>query len=251
MNVVRTELGLAKTDKRFPKKGTCMASTAAASTPARSSNTRCCDHFPWCLEWGDELKRLFDGYVDRKEAAGVLDYDDLLLYWHALLEDPKAGPIVRGLFDCVLVDEYQDTNTLQAEILYRLSPRGQGLTVVGDDAQSIYSFRAATVRNILDFPKHYPGATVVTLEQNYRSTQPILEATNRRDRPGRRALSPRTSGPSAARGSGRCWSPARTKTSRRTTSSARSWNTARRASTCGGRRCCFGRRITACCWRPS
>ena len=79
----------------------------------------------------------------------------------------------------MLVDEYQDTNTLQAEILYRLSPEGKGLTVVGDDAQSIYAFRAATVRNILDFPKHYPNATIVTLEQNYRSTQPILEATNR------------------------------------------------------------------------
>ena len=85
----------------------------------------------------------------------------------------------RPLFDCVLVDEYQDTNTLQADILYLLSPEGKGLTVVGDDAQSIYAFRAATVRNILDFPKHYPNATIVTLEQNYRSTQPILEATNR------------------------------------------------------------------------
>ena len=79
------------------------------------------------------------------------------------------------MFDCVLVDEYQDTNALQAEILYRLSPDGRGLTVVGDDAQSIYAFRAATVRNILDFPKHYPDTTVVALEQNYRSTQPILE----------------------------------------------------------------------------
>ena len=86
--------------------------------------------------------------------------------------------MVRKLFDCVLVDEYQDTNVLQAEILYGLSPTGKGLTVVGDDAQSIYSFRAATVRNILDFPKHYTDTTVVTLEQNYRSTQPILGATN-------------------------------------------------------------------------
>ena len=78
----------------------------------------------------------------------------------------------------MLVDEYQDTNTLQAEILYGLSPEGKGLTVVGDDAQSIYAFRAATVRNILDFPKHYKNTTIVTLEQNYRSTQPILDATN-------------------------------------------------------------------------
>ena len=94
------------------------------------------------------------------------------------MSDPKAGEAVRAQFDGVLVDEYQDTNTLQAEILYQLRPDGNGLTVVGDDAQSIYSFRAATVRNILDFPQHYPDATVVTLEQNYRSTEPILEATN-------------------------------------------------------------------------
>ena len=135
--------------------------------------------FSWCRDWAEDLKRLLDGYVDRKEAAAVLDYDDLLLYWHALLSDPQAGPAVRKQFDCVLVDEYQDTNALQADILYLLSPQGQGLTVVGDDAQSIYSFRAATVRNILDFPKHYPDATLVTLEQNYRSTLPILEAANR------------------------------------------------------------------------
>jgi DNA helicase-2/ATP-dependent DNA helicase PcrA len=195
MNVVRTEFDLGKIDKRFPKKGTCMA-IYSRCVNAREKLDRVLDeHFTWCRDWQDELKRLFDGYVDRKEAAGVLDYDDLLLFWHALLaggKDGKAaewatggtaardpGDAIRGLFDCVLVDEYQDTNTLQADILYGLSPQGRGLTVVGDDAQSIYAFRAATVRNILDFPKHYPGATIVTLEQNYRSSQPILEATNR------------------------------------------------------------------------
>ncbi len=161
----------------------------------------------------------------------MLDYDDLLLYWHALLDDPTAGPIVRKLFDCVLVDEYQDTNTLQAEILYRLSPEGKGLTVVGDDAQSIYSFRAATVRNILDFPKHYPDTTIVTLEQNYRSTQPILEATNRVIGAGPRAIHQEPLVPAGARASGPCWSPARTRTSRPNTSSARFSNIARRAST--------------------
>ncbi len=179
LNVVRTELGLAKTDRRFPKKGTCMAIYSRCVNAREKLEQALAGHFPWCRDWADELKRLLDGYVDRKEAAAVLDYDDLLLYWHALLDDPQAGPAVRKQFDCVLVDEYQDTNALQAEILYRLSPEGKGLTVVGDDAQSIYSFRAATVRNILDFPKHYPSATIVTLEQNYRSTCPILEAANR------------------------------------------------------------------------
>jgi DNA helicase-2/ATP-dependent DNA helicase PcrA len=178
MNVVRTELGLSKTGRRFPKKGTCMDIYSRCVNAREKLENALVRHFPWCLEWGDELKRLFSGYVDRKEACGVLDYDDLLLYWHGLLEDPQAGPIVRGQFDCVLVDEYQDTNVLQAEIVYQLSPGGRGVTVVGDDAQSIYSFRAATVRNILDLPKHYADTKLIRLEQNYRSTQPILEATN-------------------------------------------------------------------------
>jgi DNA helicase-2/ATP-dependent DNA helicase PcrA len=178
LNVIRTELGLAKSDRRFPKKGTCL-DIHSRRVNSRQNLAEVLDlHYPWCKEWADELKKLFDAYVDRKESASVLDYDDLLLYWHALLEDPASGDAVRKQFDRVLVDEYQDTNLLQAEILYRLCPDGKGLTVVGDDAQSIYSFRAATVRNILDFPKHYPRTTVVTLEQNYRSSQPILKATN-------------------------------------------------------------------------
>lgn len=178
LNVVRTDLGLAKTDRRFPKKGTCMDIYSRCVNARQKLEHVLATGYPWCQEWADELKRLFDAYVDRKESAGVLDYDDLLLYWHALLADPGAGETVRKRFDRVLVDEYQDTNVLQAEILYQLCPDGKGLTVVGDDAQSIYSFRAATVRNILDFPKHYAGTTIVTLEQNYRSTQPILTATN-------------------------------------------------------------------------
>ncbi|MDZ7617859.1 MAG: ATP-dependent helicase [Patescibacteria group bacterium] len=178
VNVVRTELGLAKVDKRFPHKGTCLAIYSRCINARQPLGDVLRHHFPWCEEWAKELKLLFNAYVDRKEAGGVLDYDDLLLYWHALLNDEAAGQAVRGMFDCVLVDEYQDTNTLQAEIVYRMSPGGQGLTVVGDDAQSIYAFRAATVRNILDLPKHYPNTCVVTLVQNYRSTQPILDATN-------------------------------------------------------------------------
>jgi len=135
-------------------------------------------HFPWCKDNVDDLRRLFAAYVDRKEAQSVLDYDDLLLFWHGLLSDKRAARSIRSRFACVLVDEYQDTNRLQADILQMLCPGGQNLTAVGDDAQAIYSFRAATVRNILDFPEEYPGTTVVTLEQNYRSTQPILDATN-------------------------------------------------------------------------
>ncbi len=178
INVVRTELGLAKTDKRFPKKGTCMAIYSRSVNAGQKLEKVLTAAFPWCKQWADELKMLFEAYVDRKEAGGILDYDDLLLYWRELLADRHTGGAIRKMFDCVLVDEYQDTNALQADILYLLSPQGKGLSVVGDDAQSIYAFRAATVRNILDFPKHYDNTTIVTLEQNYRSTQPILKATN-------------------------------------------------------------------------
>jgi DNA helicase-2/ATP-dependent DNA helicase PcrA len=179
IQVVRSELGLAKTDRRFPHKGTCMAIYSRCVNSREKLGQVLDTRFPWCHDDADDLKRLFDAYVDRKETAGILDYDDLLVYWHSLLTDPEAGPQVRALFDHVLVDEYQDTNVLQAEILYALRPDGRGLTVVGDDAQAIYSFRAASIRNILDFPKHYPDSVHITLEQNYRSTQPILEASNR------------------------------------------------------------------------
>jgi DNA helicase-2/ATP-dependent DNA helicase PcrA len=125
------------------------------------------------------LRVLFARYVESKQKQSVLDYDDLLLYWSMMAEEPTIAADLAGRFDHVLVDEYQDTNRLQASILLALKPDGRGLTVVGDDAQSIYSFRGATVRNILDFPKRFnPPAKQVTLERNYRSTQPILAASN-------------------------------------------------------------------------
>src|ERR1700757_258877 len=137
------------------------------------------DFSPWCEEWEAELKRLFTAYVAAKQHDDVLDYDDLLLYWREAARIPAIAAQMRMLFDHILVDEYQDTNRLQAAILMALAPDGAGLTVVGDDAQSIYGFRAATVRNILDFPGQFsPPAAVVALEQNYRSTQPILDAAN-------------------------------------------------------------------------
>ena len=190
MHVVRAELGLGDNDSkkqgrrkrqdatRFPLKGTCLSIYSRAVNTQRPLKKVLQKDFPWCEEHEAKLKRLFSAYVDRKEESTVLDYDDLLLFWRALMKDPDVGSKIRKKFDCVLVDEYQDTNRVQADVLKGLSPDGEGLTVVGDDAQSIYSFRAADVRNILDFPEEYPGTTIVTLEQNYRSTQPILDATN-------------------------------------------------------------------------
>lgn len=179
MNLARHELGLSATKQRFPQKGTCLAIySAAVNTQAPLAEVLQAS-FPWCTEWEDELKRLFRAYVEAKQAQQVLDYDDLLLYWAQMVADPVLGAEIGGLFDHVLVDEYQDTNHLQASILLAMKPDGRGLTVVGDDAQSIYAFRGATVRNILDFPAAFePPAQVVTLEQNYRSTKPILEAAN-------------------------------------------------------------------------
>jgi DNA helicase-2/ATP-dependent DNA helicase PcrA len=179
LDVVRTELNLAKTEARFPKKGTCLAIYSACVNARRPIAEVIQDQFPWCEPWVDELKKLFQAFADRKDRAALLDYDDLLLFWSGLMRDATAGPLVRERFDCVLVDEYQDTNRLQAEIIAGLSPSGEGLTVVGDDAQSIYAFRAATVRNILDFPQQFPGTTVVKLEQNYRSTPEVVAVSNR------------------------------------------------------------------------
>jgi len=179
LNLVRHELGLSSTHRRFPQKGTCLAIYSAAVNTCVPLGEVSQSGFPWCVEWEEELKRLFRAYVEAKQAQQVLDYDDLLLYWAQMVAEPALGAEIGGLFDHVLVDEYQDTNHLQAAILLAMKPDGRGLTVVGDDAQSIYAFRGATVRNILDFPGAFtPPATVVTLEQNYRSTRPILAAAN-------------------------------------------------------------------------
>jgi DNA helicase-2/ATP-dependent DNA helicase PcrA len=179
MNLVRHELDLSRTDSRFPTKGTCLAIYSRAVNAEAPLEQVLGKAFPWCANWAAELKRLFAAYVEAKQRQNVLDYDDLLLYLAHMLAEPGFSAEIGARFDHVLVDEYQDTNRLQASILLALKPDGRGLTVVGDDAQSIYSFRAATVRNILDFPGHFtPPARVVTLEQNYRSTQPILAASN-------------------------------------------------------------------------
>jgi DNA helicase-2/ATP-dependent DNA helicase PcrA len=177
--LVRHDLGLSATKNRFPTKATCLAvysRTVNSEAPLGEVLART---FPWCAPWEPELRKLFEAYVGAKQAQNVLDYDDLLLYWSQMLTEPALAREVGERFDHVLVDEYQDTNRLQASILHALKPDGRGVTVVGDDAQSIYSFRAATVRNILDFPQQFaPAARVVTLDRNYRSTRPILDASN-------------------------------------------------------------------------
>ena len=179
MDVVRHELGLSGRARRFPKKDTCLAIySRCVNTQAPLARTLD-EAYPWCGDWSDELTTLFRAYVERKQQHQALDYDDLLLYWFHLVAEAEFAEEIGSWFDHILVDEYQDTNVLQASVLRALKPTGRGLTVVGDDAQSIYSFRAAEVANILDFPDQYvPAAGVITLEQNYRSTQSILDSAN-------------------------------------------------------------------------
>ena len=179
MNLIRHELDLASQEKRFPRKQTCLDIYSRAVNGTDELAAVLEKHFPWCGEWEADLRRLFARYVARKQERNVLDYDDLLLYWAKLVSDAGLAAEIGGQFDHILVDEYQDTNPLQARILRGMRKTNNNVMVVGDDAQSIYGFRAATVRNMLDFPKQFPGTTIITLEENYRSVTPILETTNR------------------------------------------------------------------------
>jgi DNA helicase II / ATP-dependent DNA helicase PcrA len=178
MAQARSTLGLAETAQRFPLPATCLAIhsravNADAALPALLEQV-----WPWCLPWAGDLARLFAAYAQAKARQALLDYDDLLLAWATALDDRRIAAATGARFDQVLVDEYQDTNRLQAAILERLKPDGRGLTVVGDDAQSIYAFRAAEWRNMLDFPARFPGAATLTLDQNYRATPALLAASN-------------------------------------------------------------------------
>jgi DNA helicase II / ATP-dependent DNA helicase PcrA len=176
---LRTELGFAAKAQRFPRKDTCLAIYSHRVNTQKLLKETLETQFPWCIQWEADLTQLYRAYVERKQHYSLLDYDDLLLYWHVLMSEPSMAKHVSGHFDHVLVDEYQDTNRLQAEILDALKPDGYGLTVVGDDAQAIYSFRAAAVENIVGFPLRYtPNAEVIPLGQNYRSTQAVLDAAN-------------------------------------------------------------------------
>ncbi len=175
--LLRAELGFAEAKTRFPRKETIAAIYSRAVNGQEKLTRVLEERFPWCQDHGDELKEIFRGYTERKRRHNVVDFDDLLLYWRALLDSPAAGTVA-AMFDHVLVDEYQDTNRIQADLLRLLCGTAGNVTVVGDDAQSIYSFRAATVENITEFPEVFPGTTVIKLEQNYRSTPQILDVAN-------------------------------------------------------------------------
>ncbi|MEZ0235069.1 MAG: ATP-dependent helicase [Actinomycetota bacterium] len=180
MNLLRDDLGFSARERRFPRKETLAGIYSRTVNAGERLGDVLKRHYPWCLDEADGIREIFAAYTERKRSQHTLDYDDLLLFWKALVtSDATRGPLSE-MFDHVLVDEYQDTNALQADILEGLRPHGtaRNLTVVGDDAQAIYGFRAATVRNILEFPSRFPEAAIVRLEQNFRSTPTILDASN-------------------------------------------------------------------------
>jgi DNA helicase-2/ATP-dependent DNA helicase PcrA len=178
LDMMRQERGHAASARRFPRAQTMLdiySRTVNAQTPLAEVLA---EAFPWCEEHRDALAETFRAYVERKRELGVLDLDDLLLYWRALAGDEVLGPRLAGIFEHVLVDEYQDVNGLQVDILKGLRAGRPELTVVGDDFQAIYGFRAASARHILDFPERFPESTVLKLERNYRSSSPILDVAN-------------------------------------------------------------------------
>jgi DNA helicase-2/ATP-dependent DNA helicase PcrA len=179
MQLSRSQLGYAQKSKRFPKKETLQYVYSRHINTGFSVDDIIREEYPQFIEYLDDFGKIFADYTSRKQGRNLVDYDDLLLFWALILEaSPELSAKIAGLYDHILVDEYQDTNVLQARILRGMCRGHSNITVVGDDAQSIYSFRGANFRNILGFPAQFDGATIVTLEQNYRSTPEILDATN-------------------------------------------------------------------------
>jgi DNA helicase II / ATP-dependent DNA helicase PcrA len=178
LDLVRQEHGHSESARRFPRKSTLIdiySRTVNAQLPLREVLEQ---DFPWCVEHGDALAGLFRGYTARKRALGMLDLDDLLVFWRALMVDERAGARIARGFDHVLVDEYQDVNRLQVDVVAGFAAAGCTVTAVGDDFQAIYGFRSASARFILDFPEQFAGARTITLHRNYRATQPLLNVAN-------------------------------------------------------------------------
>ncbi|MBV9338421.1 MAG: ATP-dependent helicase [Solirubrobacterales bacterium] len=178
LDLLREEHGHAQRDRRFPKKSTLLDAYSRTVNAQRPLSQVLAEAFPWCEEHGEDMAALFKAYTARKRAFGVVDLDDLLVFWRALAADDVVGAQLENKFDHVLIDEYQDVNGLQADIVRCLRRQCRDVTAVGDDFQAIYGWRAASSRHILEFPDHFPDARVVTLERNYRSTQPILDTAN-------------------------------------------------------------------------
>ena len=178
LDVLRPDHGFDNTGQRAPRAAVCADIYTRCVNTGRPVSEVVTAGFPWCVPFTGQLAGLFRAYTARKRARNLLDFDDLLLLWQAALADPVAGPVLRGMFDAVLVDEYQDVNAVQASIVRLLQPDGKQLTCVGDDAQAIYGFRGADPAHLRQLTADYPGLDVVRLDRNYRSRQGVLDLAN-------------------------------------------------------------------------
>lgn len=177
--LVRAQLGLNEKNKRFPRKGTIAEMFSKAENTLRPLDEIVVEEFDHFSDHLEALEQLQRGYRASKRQRQLVDYDDLLVLLRQLMmEDEGVRRTISSLFRYILVDEYQDTNRLQADIVQHLASTHQNVMVVGDDAQSIYAFRGATFKNIMEFPSLFPGTIIYKLEENYRSTQPILNLAN-------------------------------------------------------------------------
>ena len=176
---LRKQAGLALKDKRFPRRGTLAEIISKANNKVMDLGELLAGEYVHLLRYADEIKTLARDYALYKQERGLLDLDDLLLRFAELLrKDPEAREKIASRYQYIMVDEFQDTNLIQAEIVHLLGMDHQNVMVVGDEAQSIYSFRGASFRNIMEFPKRFLNVKIIRLEENYRSTQPILDLTN-------------------------------------------------------------------------
>ena len=164
--------------KRFPRKALLLDLYSRAVNTGMPISSVTASVAPWANDHVEQIIEICRGYVASKRAGGMLDFDDLLLLWRAAVRDDRLGPRLASSFDHVLVDEYQDVNGLQVDILRALRQTDERITIVGDDAQAIYSFRAAEPRHILDFEQVFPGARTIILNTNYRSGQQTLDVAN-------------------------------------------------------------------------
>jgi len=179
VNLIRTRMKFDTKEKRFPRKETIYDLYSRSLNTVTPVKELLALDYPQYLEIESDILALHQAYVKFKREHNVMDYDDLLLNFALLLRQHEA---VRGVlsdrYKYIMVDEYQDTNRLQAEIVRLLAFRHNNLMVVGDDAQCIYSFRGSTIRNILSFGEEFKGCKIIKLEENFRSTQPILSLAN-------------------------------------------------------------------------
>lgn len=179
IQLIRSDMGLNIKEKRFPRKQTVAEIFSMTHNKQSRLNDLLELEYPHLIDVNFELSELYRRYVDYKTTKSLLDYDDLLLKLRDLLAgQAEVRQRLSDTYRYIMVDEYQDTNHLQDKIVRLLATTHENVAVVGDDAQSIYSFRGANFRNIMDFPKQFPSARIIKLEENYRSTQPILNLTN-------------------------------------------------------------------------